>query len=103
MMVGTDGPSIHREFDELSKAGIPPLAILQMTTINGARFLGRTSTMGSVAPGRNADLVLLDANPVENAQNLHRISGVVRAGFYHSAADLAAMRARVEAGYAKPK
>lgn len=103
MMAGTDGPSMHPEFDELSKAGIPPLAILQMTTINGARFLGRTSTMGSVAPGRNADLVLLDANPVESVQNLHRIAGVVRGGFYHSPADLAAMRARVEAGYAQLK
>jgi len=104
MMAGTDGggasvpgQAMQQEFEELTKAGIPPLGILQMTTLNGARFLGRTATMGTVAPGRNADLVILDGNPVEDARNLRRISGVVRAGFYYSAGDLAALRARVEA------
>ena len=108
MMAGTDGgdeavpgQSIQQEFVELSKAGLPPLAILQMTTINAARFLGRTSTMGTVAPGRNADLVILDANPLQSAQNLHGIAGVVRAGFYHSAKDLEALRARVVAGHGR--
>ncbi len=55
--------------------------------------------MGSVAVGKNADLVLLDANPVESVQNLHRISGVVRAGCYYSRRDLDALRSRVQAGH----
>jgi imidazolonepropionase-like amidohydrolase len=102
MMVGTDGggqvpgQSIHQEFDELAKAGLPPLKILQMTTLNPAEFLGRTGTMGSIDIGKNADIVLLDSNPVESAQNLHTISGVVRAGFYYSHADLAALRSRTK-------
>jgi hypothetical protein len=106
MMAGTDGgdaggpgQTMAQEFDELSKAGIPPLAILQMTTINAARFLGRTSAMGSVDVGQNADLVLLDANPVADAHNLHTIAGVVRAGYYYSRGDLAALRARIEAAH----
>jgi imidazolonepropionase-like amidohydrolase len=104
MMAGTDGggaavpgQTMQQEFEELAKAGIPPLGILQMTTLNPARFLGRTATMGTVGPGQNADLVILDANPVADARNLRRISGVVRAGFYYSAGDLAALKGRVEA------
>src|SRR5271170_2779279 len=107
MMVGTDGggqapgQSIHQEFDELAKAGLPPFKILQMTTLNPAEFLGRTATMGSIDVGRNADIVLLDGNPVESVQNLHRISGVVRAGFYYSHADLDALRKRARAPRAR--
>ena len=102
MMVGTDGggqapgQSIHQEFDELAKAGLSPLKILQMTTLNPAEFLGRTGTMGSIDIGKNADIVLLDGDPVENVQNLHTISGVVRAGFYNSRADLEALRSRTK-------
>ncbi len=94
MMVGTDGggqapgQSIHQEFKELAKAGLSPLKILQMTTLNPAEFLDRTATMGSIDVGKNADIVLLDGNPIESVQNLHLIFGIVRAGFYYSHADL---------------
>lgn len=98
MMVGTDGSgqapgqSIHQEFDELAKTRLSPLKILQMTTLYPAEFLGRTATMGSIDVGKDADMVLLDSNPVESVQNLHSISGVVRAGFYYSHVDLEALR-----------
>ncbi|MDI1365398.1 MAG: amidohydrolase family protein [bacterium] len=104
MMAGTDGggvvpgQSLHQEFDELAKAGLSPLKILQMTTLNGAQFLGRTATMGSVEVGKTADLVLLDANPVATVHNLHGISGVVRAGRYYSRADLDRLKQRVVSG-----
>jgi imidazolonepropionase-like amidohydrolase len=102
MMVGTDGggqapgQSIHQEFDELAKAGLSPFKILQMTTLYPAEFLGRTRTMGSIEVGKNADIVLLDSNPVESVQNLHSISGVVRAGFYYSHDDLDALKERAK-------
>lgn len=89
------GFSLHQEFDELSKAGLSPLRILQMTTIDAARFLGRVGTMGTVEPGRNADLVLLDGDPTSNVVNLHRIAGVVRRGIYYSRQDLANLKERV--------
>lgn len=102
MMTGTDGGglampgmSLHEEFDELARAGLSPLKILQMTTTAPATYLGRAASMGRVADGYEADLVLLDASPLDSAANLHRIAGVVRAGFYHSATELAAMRAQV--------
>jgi cytosine/adenosine deaminase-related metal-dependent hydrolase len=60
--------------------------------------------MGSVAEGKNADLVLLDANPIANVANLHRISAVVRAGTYYPSDALDAMKeqtaTRVAAGLA---
>jgi imidazolonepropionase-like amidohydrolase len=76
------GFALHEEFDQLAAAGLTPLRILQMTTINAAEFLGRTATMGTVEPGKDADIVLLSANPVEKAAHLHNIAGVVRAGRY---------------------
>jgi imidazolonepropionase-like amidohydrolase len=100
MMVGTDGggqapgQSIHQEFDELAKAGLSPLKILQMTTLYPAEFLSRTATMGSIDVGKNADIILLDGNPVESVQNLHTIFGVVRAGFYYSRTKLEALRSK---------
>jgi imidazolonepropionase-like amidohydrolase len=89
------GPSLHREFDELARAGVPPLRILQMTTHDAAEFLGTTATMGTVDVGKNADLVLLDANPVADVANLHQISAVVRAGRHYSTTDLTRLKERV--------
>ena len=60
------------------------MLILQMATINAAEFLGRTDTMGTLEPGKDADIVLLGANPLENAAHLHDIAGVVRDGRYYS-------------------
>lgn len=97
LMAGTDGSegaSIHREFDELEKAGISPLHVLQMTTLNGAEFLGRLDDMGTVEVGKNADLVLLDADPIESVQNLHMIDAVIRAGSYHDKDELNAIKDR---------
>jgi hypothetical protein len=95
------GFAIHQEFDEFQKAGVSPLHILQDTTINAAQYLGRTSTMGTVEPGKNADLVLLDANPIESAQNLHKIYAVVRDGHYLSRQDLDEALSKLAAKQAK--
>jgi hypothetical protein len=91
------GIALHQEFDELAQAGLPPLRILQMTTWDAAEFLGATSVMGTVDVGKHADLVLLDANPVESAGHLHHIAGVVRGGRYYGPADLDAIKDRIAA------
>ena len=90
------GPGLHQEFDQLEAAGLTPLEVLQMTTSNVAAFLGRESTMGSIAPGKDANLVLLSADPMSSIQNLHKISAVVRAGKHYSAAALETLKARTE-------
>ena len=78
------GFSLQQEFRELAAAGLSPLEILQMTTLNGAEFLGRTSTMGTVEEGKNADLVLLDANPIADVANFAKIGAVFLKGRYFS-------------------
>jgi hypothetical protein len=93
MMTGTDsggvghweisGVALHQEIDLLHQAGLKPLTILQMTTLNGAKFLHREDHLGSVAVGKGANLVLLDGNPVASEANLHRIDAVVRNGTFY--------------------
>lgn len=108
MMTGTDfggiwvvpGFSLHQEFDLLAQAGVAPLRILQMTTLNGAKFLGREGTAGSVDAGKDADLVLLDADPTADVQNHHRIAGVVRGGTYYSKNALESLKKKVADGVA---
>jgi hypothetical protein len=104
MLAGSDlgggwviaGFGLHQEFDLLEQAGLSGLDVLQMTTLNGAKYLGREARMGSVAAGKDANLVLLDSDPIASVQHLHAIAGVVRAGTYHSAAALEAMKKRTE-------
>jgi len=105
MLAGCDGGglsqpglTLQEEFVELGRAGLTPLQVLRMATLNAAEYLGRTATMGAVEPGRDADLVLLDANPLERVENLGRIAGVVRAGFHYSPAELDALCDRVARG-----
>jgi imidazolonepropionase-like amidohydrolase len=68
-----------------------------MTTWDAAEFLGAAGVMGAVEAGQHADLVLLDANPVESAGHLHHIAGVVRGGRYYGPADLDAIKDRIAA------
>lgn len=89
------GASLHQEFDLLAQAGLSPLKILQMTTLNGAELYNRRATAGSVEEGKEANLVLLDGNPVESVQNLHKINAVVRAGTFYSSSALNTLKQRV--------
>ncbi len=90
---------MHQEFRELAKAGLTPLEVLQTATLNGAEFLNRSATMGSVEEGKVADLVLLDANPLERVENLAAISGVMLRGRYLDKSALDRMKDEVEAAY----
>ena len=102
MMTGTDfggqwlvpGFSLHHEFDLLARAGLSPLRILQMSTNDPARYLHHESTMGTVTPGKAADLVLLGGDPTRSVAAMHRITGVVRAGRFYDRAALDAIEAR---------
>ncbi|MBC8089275.1 MAG: amidohydrolase family protein [Phycisphaerae bacterium] len=82
------GFSLHDELELLVKGGLTPLAALQSATINPARFLGREKELGTVAQGKLADLVLLDANPLESIGNTKRIAAVVLNGRYLTRVEL---------------
>lgn len=94
------GFSLHQEFRELAAAGLSPLQVLQATTLNGARFVGRETTIGTVETGRNADLVLLNGNPIADVANLHQIDAVFLRGKYYPRVALDKLLADVATGYA---
>ena len=94
------GFSLHRELQRFVDAGWTPVEALRTATIDPARFLGREKDFGAVEKGKIADLVLLDANPLENIANTRRIAGVVANGRFLSRAELDGILARVE-GWAK--
>ena len=86
LLLGSDAPqvfnvpgySLHNELEFLVAAGLSPYAALHTGTAAVAEFLG-TNT-GVIVPGRDADLVLLDANPLSNIRNTQRIHGVMLRG-----------------------
>jgi imidazolonepropionase-like amidohydrolase len=96
-MAGTDtaagvhvfpGFSLHQELALFVQAGLTPMQALQTATRNPAEFMGRLADLGTVEKGKVADLVLLDANPLEDIANTRAIRAVVLAGRYFSRADL---------------
>ena len=104
-LAGTDTPpgvyifpgfSLHEELQRFVAAGFTPLEALQTATLNPAKFLGRESDLGTIEKGKLADLVLLDANPLDDIRNTQKIAGVVANGRYFSRADLDKMLAAVE-------
>lgn len=74
------GSGLHDELALLVDAGFTPLQALQAATINPARYLGAADSMGTVAAERVADLVVLDANPLDDIRNTTRIFAVVANG-----------------------
>jgi imidazolonepropionase-like amidohydrolase len=92
------GSSLHYELRELVAAGLTPQEALQTATENPAEFLERKDT-GTIAAGRRADMVLLDADPLQEISNTQKISGVVLAGQFLPRKDLDALleRARTAA------
>jgi hypothetical protein len=84
------GSSLHDELALLVRAGLSPLDALRAATINPARALGRPDG-GSIAPGKRADLVLLDADPLADIRSTARIHTVIAAGRVIGPAERAAL------------
>ena len=74
---------------------------LQTATLNPAKFLGMDDRLGTVEKGKLADLLLLDANPLDDIRNTQKIAGVIVNGRYLSRAELDKMLAGVEAAATK--
>jgi len=74
------GFSLHDELELFVKAGLNPMEALQTATRNPAIYLGLIDMVGTVEMGKKADLVLLEANPLENISNTKRISAVIVGG-----------------------
>lgn len=74
------GTSLHRELELLVAAGIPPLEVISIATRNAADALGALDEFGTVEPGKRADLVVLDADPLADIRNTRRIVSVFQRG-----------------------
>jgi imidazolonepropionase-like amidohydrolase len=83
ILAGTDlsgGFNLHYELELYVESGLSPLAALRTATVNPARYLGRENDLGSITPGKIADLVLLSANPLEDITNTQKIETVLFQG-----------------------
>ncbi len=83
LALGTDrtfGAMPHQELKLLVEAGIPPLAALRMGTLNAAMYIGVADELGSIEPGKLADMVLLNQDPVLDIGNTTSIAAVFKAG-----------------------
>ena len=74
------GFGIHREMDAFVRSGIPAKDALKIATIHGARALGLESEHGSIEPGKFADLVIVNGNPLENIRNTRNVDSVMTRG-----------------------
>ena len=93
--IGTlHGPSIFRELRLMVDAGLTPREVLASATAGGARVMGREKDLGAVAPGKLADLLILDRDPLADVANLEAIHRVVKGGRVFTPEELA----RVAAG-----
>ncbi len=96
IMAGTDCPifyltpgrSLHQELVVLVEAGLSPLEAIKTATLNPAKYFDMENELGTIKEGKWADLVILDANPLEDIKNTMRINGVIKQGNYFDRAKL---------------
>lgn len=96
IMTGSDTPeflwlygfTMHREMKALSDAGLSNYAVLEAATKNAAMFFGTLKTVGTIEKGKRADLILLEANPLENISNTERRAGVMLKGKYYAQTEM---------------
>ena len=81
LALGTDqtsGAAVHREMELLVAAGIAPSDVIRIATFNAARFLGKEDQLGTIAEGKLADMVLLNADPLQDINNARDIHLVIK-------------------------
>jgi imidazolonepropionase-like amidohydrolase len=102
ILPGTDAPlrnsppgfGLHQELELFARAGLSPFDVLRMATLDPARSLDALDSLGTVAPGKVADLVLLNADPLADVHNLRAIEAVIANGrVFEAEARAALMRA----------
>jgi imidazolonepropionase-like amidohydrolase len=88
---GTDalaGFTLYRELELDVRAGIPPAEVLKLATLGAARIMKKDGELGSIAPGKLADLVLIDGNPAANISDVRKTALVMKDGMLYKPAEL---------------
>jgi tetratricopeptide (TPR) repeat protein len=107
LMTGTDAPltfvypgfALHHELELFVESGLAPFDALRAATVTPAKVFKIDDQVGTIAVGKSADLVLLDANPLENIKNTRRISGVFTRGRFLSRQEIDKMLEQIAEGY----
>ena len=84
IVAGTDemaGFTLQAELELLVKAGLTPSQAIQVATLNGARYTRTLHERGSIAPGKLADLVLVDGDPTRNIGDIRKVAAVITRGY----------------------
>ena len=74
------GYSNQRQIELLVEAGFPPLEAIRIATLNGATYLGREARVGSIAAGKQADLVVIDGDPSKTIADVRKVETVFKRG-----------------------
>ena len=91
LLAGSDdiaGFTLHRELELYVLAGLTPAQTLQVATLNGARFAYRLGRSGTITVGKDADLILVDGDPVANISDVRKVSLTMKAGVMFFPAEL---------------
>jgi hypothetical protein len=78
----------QRNIELLVEAGFTPVEAIQIATFNGAKYMGQAATIGSIAPGKKADLVVLGGNPADKIENIEKVETVFKDGIGYDPAKL---------------
>jgi len=91
IVAGTDGFAgfmLHHELELYVEAGIPAPKVLQLATLGAARVMKRDGELGSIAPGKLADVILIDGDPSARISDIRRVQTVVKDGVVYQVGDL---------------
>jgi len=83
VVAGTDqvwGYSLHRELEIYNEAGVPAPEVLRMATLTAAQVMKQDSELGSIAPGKLADMILVNGDPTTNISDIRKIDTVIKGG-----------------------
>jgi imidazolonepropionase-like amidohydrolase len=83
VVAGTDqgsGYALHRELEIYNESGIPAAEVLRMATLTAAQVMKRDNELGSIAPGKLADMILIDGDPTTNISDIRKVDTVIKGG-----------------------